>query len=196
MSVTLYIYSSVHKKHNFRGTHFTIQTLLLAAMAWEGKQNLQTFYDPVSQRNNNPGISPMLQNIQVSIPSCSVLIKEVADNIIVSHATWHEYRAMPFRCIAVQNSYSQHSSRYCDSTELCSSGTLQYSIVTDNIVVGTAIWQKYRAMQFRYIAVQYSYRQLSSRYCNCTELCHMQVYAIQVHCSTGLCFSGTYIVVQ
>jgi len=35
--------------------------------------------------------------LQVSVPSCSVLIKKLGDEILVSHATWHEYRAMPFR---------------------------------------------------------------------------------------------------
>ena len=37
------------------------------------------------------------EKIKAMIPSCSVLLKRVGDNVVVGHSTWHEYRAMPFR---------------------------------------------------------------------------------------------------
>jgi len=44
------------------------------------------------------------RNIRSAAPSCSVLIKRLQDgDILVGHATWHEYRAMSYRMIKRYN---------------------------------------------------------------------------------------------
>ena len=33
----------------------------------------------------------------VQFPSCSLLIKQLGNDVIMAHSAWHEYRAMSFR---------------------------------------------------------------------------------------------------